>query len=138
MDPITTVHVARAKSALSLALGGDGQRERAKAFVDAARAILRSGDGDMLQALRNCGNSLVQKAAAHLVMDGDFDTASGEMAGAYLESIAEHSIIDSLKRYGRALPAQARSVVIASDAVGDMVAEGGVKPVNHLDLTQAA
>lgn len=137
-DPIFVAHVARAKSALDLALGGDDQRERAKAFVDAARAILRSGDTDMLQALRNCGNSLVQKAAAHLVMDGDFDTASGEMAGAYLESIAELSIIDSLKRYGRALPAQARSVVIASDAMGDAVAEGGVKPVKHLDLNQAA
>lgn len=138
MDPITTAHVARAKSALSLALGGEGQRERAKAFVDAARAILRSGSGNMLKALADSPNSLVSKAAAHLVLDDEWDTASGEMAAAFLETVAEHSIIDLLKRYGRALPAQARSVVIASDAVGDMVVEGGVKPVKHLDLNQAA
>lgn len=138
MDPINLVHVDRARKSLDVVASSAGQQERARAFVDAARTILRAGNSDPLQALRSSRNPLVAKAAAHLALDADFDAASGEMADAYLESISELSIIDMLKRYGSALPAATGRVVIASDAVGDVVAEGELKPVKRLSLSQSS
>src|SRR5690606_6824487 len=42
---------------------------------------------------------------------------------------------DSLRKYARVLPTSSRSVMIAADAVGDLVAEGHPKPVKKLSLS---
>lgn len=133
MDPIQSAHLTRARSALDRALTDATTAENAQAFEAAAWAILRSGAGDTLQSLRASPNPIVAKAAAH----GSFDfegEAVGDLVAGYLASIAPLSIIDQLKRYASVLPVQSRRVMVASDAVGDIVAEGDPKPVRRLNL----
>lgn len=135
MDPIQFSHMARARTALDRAITDASAVENAEAFKAAAWAILKSGAGDTLTALRNCDNPIVSKAAAHAVLDDEWDEGAAELARDYLASIAEQSVLDSLKRYGGVLPVQSRRVMIASDAVGDIVAEGDPKPVRRLNLS---
>ena len=135
MDPIQSAHLTRARSALDRALTDATTAENAQAFEAAAWAILRSGAGDTLQALRASTNPIVSKAAAHGTFDFDGDETVAELVASYLASIAPLSIIDQLKRYARVLPVNGRRVMIASDAVGDVVAEGDPKPVRRLNLS---
>lgn len=136
MDPLTAAHLHRAQTALRSAVDEDDQRAKAAAFVDAALAIAGGTSGrNRLDALTKCTNPLVTKAAAHLTLDDEWEGAADDLASAFLESIAERSIIEQLRRYGRAMPRATGRVILASDVVGDVVAEGDPKPTKHLTLT---
>lgn len=137
MDPLTAAHLHRAQTALRSAVDEDDQRAKAAAFVDAALAIAGGTSSlNRLDALTKCTNPLVAKAAAHLTLDDEWEGAADDLASAFLESISERSIIEQLRRYGRAMPrATAGRVIVASDVVGDVVAEGDPKPIKHLTLT---
>lgn len=133
-DPIHAARLSLARDSIDKMLGDTGAK--AQAFADAAWCMLHAkAPGSTLRALRSCPNPLVAKAAAHSTFDAEWSDAAAEMAAAYLGTLAELSILDSLKRYARVLPVNSRHVMIASDAVGDLVAEGHPKPVKRLNLS---
>lgn len=135
MDPIQFAHLSRAQSALGRAMTNTTAAENAEAFKAAAWAILKADAGGAAQALRNSNNPIVAKAAAHSTLNPEWQEGAAELARDYLASIAPFSIIDALKRYARVLPVQSHRVMIASDAVGDLAAEGAPKPVKRLSLS---
>lgn len=139
MDALERAAVSRAHAALTAITSGANQadqRAKALAFKELAWTMLRASPGRVADALQASSNPMVAKAAAHAFGDaewGDLDDAAG-MAASYLGSIAEISILDAVKRYAQVVPIQAKRVLIASDAVGDVVAEGDPKPVRRLSL----
>lgn len=133
-DPIHAARLSLARNSIDALIGNHA--EKAAAFTDLAWALLHAKQpGSSMKALRDCGNPLVQKAAAHALADEVWDNGGADLAASYLASIAEFSILDSLKKYARVLPTSSRSVMIAADAVGDVVAEGHPKPVKKLSLS---
>lgn len=136
VDPVQRVFLQRAQDALELANIERGRREQAAAFSDAAYAILRAGTlANADRALRGHANELVAKAAAHNLGDAVWSEGDGaELAAAYLASIAEGSILDQVSKYAAVLHPSSHRVLIASDAVGDVVTEGDPKPVRRVDL----
>jgi len=133
-DPIHAARLSLARSSIDALIGNHA--EKAAAFTDLAWALLHAKQpGSSMKALQNCGNPLVQKAAAHALADEVWDNGGADLAASYLASIAEFSILDALKRYARVLPVNSRHVMIAADAVGDLVAEGHPKPVKKLSLS---
>lgn len=133
-DPIHAARLTLARNSIDALIGNHA--EKAAAFTDLAWALLRAKQpGSSMKALRECGNPLVQRAAAHALADDVWDNGGADLAASYLASIAEFSILDSLKKYARVLPTSSRSVMIAADAVGDVVAEGHPKPVKKLSLS---
>src|SRR5690606_4748778 len=133
-DPIHIARLSLARNSIDALIGNHA--EKAAAFTDLAWALLRAKQpGSSMKALRECGNPLVQKAAAHALADDVWENGGADLAASYLASIAEFSILDALKRYARVLPTSSRSVMIAADAVGDVVAEGLPKPIKKLSLS---
>lgn len=133
-DPIHAARLSLARNSIDALIGNHA--EKAAAFTDLAWALLHAKQpGSSMKALRDCGNPLVQKAAAHALADEVWSNGGADLAASYLASIAERSIIDSLKKYARVLPVNSRHVMIAADAVGDLVAEGHPKPVKNLSLS---
>lgn len=133
-DPIHAARLALARNSIDALIGN--QAEKAAAFTDLAWALLRAKQpGSSMKALRECGNPIVEKAAAHALADDVWENGGADLAASYLASIAEFSILDSLRKYARVLPTNSRSVMIAADAVGDLVAEGHPKPVKKLSLS---
>jgi len=133
-DPIHAARLSLARDSIDALIGNHA--EKAAAFTDLAWALLHAKQpGSSMKALRDCGNPLVQKAAAHALADEVWDNGGADLAASYLASIAEFSILDALKRYARVLPVNSRHVMIAADAVGDLVAEGHPKPVKNLSLS---
>lgn len=133
-DPIHAARLSLARDSIDALIGNHA--EKAAAFTDLAWALLHAkAPGSSLKAMQNCGNPLVQRAAAHALADDVWENGGADLAASYLASIAEFSILDSLKKYARVLPVSSRSVMIAADAVGDVVAEGHPKPVKKLSLS---
>lgn len=92
--------------------------------------------GNAINVLRQHPDALVQKAAAHALGDDIWqNTDARGLADAYLASIAELSLLDQIAKYALRLPKSASPVLIASAAVGDVVAEGDPKPVKRQGLT---
>ncbi|MGH8063231.1 MAG: hypothetical protein ACREO7_14595 [Pseudoxanthomonas sp.] len=140
MDALEFAAVSRAHAALTAISGNRDadHRAQARAFQDLAWVMLRAEKGEVGAALRSSGNPLVTKAAAHSLGDaiwGDGDAAA--LAASYLASISEFSILDSVKRFASILPIQTARVMVAADAVGDVVAEGDPKPVRKLSLSMS-
>src|SRR5690606_30506322 len=130
VDRIEFANLSRARDALQAAFTNTATRANAKAFTDAAWAILRTKDVDGgWKALQGCDNPLVVKAAAHGLLDDVWADGAAALVRDYLATIAPFSIIDALKRYARVLPAGSMRAMVASDAAGDVVSEGDPKPV---------
>lgn len=144
MDALEYAALNRARTALDTmadSFVGRNQRQQAKAFVDLALMTIQHDNNDnLLTALKQHGNPLVRKAVAESTLIwsdlwGDGNVA--DMASAFLATIAEQSILDQIKKYARILPRNVPRIMIASDAVGDLVAEGDPKPVKNLTATTA-
>lgn len=142
MDDLQTAALLRARAAIDIAAGTlprDAQAARAKEFVDVALAMLPArSTAEAVEHLRaSSPSSIVRKAVAHSVFGDELwhNDDARALAQAYLASIAENSVLDQLTRYARMLPAGSRRVLLASDAVGDVVAEGDPKPVRSLTLS---
>ncbi|MGY0611712.1 hypothetical protein [Luteimonas sp. A501] len=138
MDPIQYAYIARAQSALGM-LANEAlpdHNRQAKAFTDLAWITVRAGHANVGDALRASNNPLVVKAAAHSLGGDDlWEGGAAALAANYLASIAEGSILDSIKRYARVIPERMHRIMVAWDAVGDVIAEGDPKPVRHLALS---
>lgn len=140
MDGLELAFLQRARTALDAAIDSQklsDQRAKARAFVEIAREMIAAQNtGDAVSRLKAHGDDLVQKAAAHALGDDIWDggDAAG-LAAAYLATISEQSILDQIRRYARVLGSGMRRVMIASDAVGDVVAEGDPKPVKRVNLS---
>lgn len=140
MDGLELAFLQRARTALDAAIDSQklsDQRAKARAFVEIAREMIAAQNtGDAVSRLKAHGDDLVQKAAAHALGDDIWDggDAAG-LAAAYLATISEQSILDQIRRYARVLGGGMRRVMIASDAVGDVVAEGDPKPVRRVNLS---
>lgn len=141
MDCLELAAVHRARSALDLAMSATPTRgDRAKAFTDAAFSLLSSTRGNALQTLAEHENLTLQKAATpgHSTLDEVWASPAGSaLAQNYLESVADGSLLDSLASSATIIPPGARAVMVASAAVGDVVAEGDPKPVRRLNLSIA-
>lgn len=139
-DPIATAHLMRAEKAIGDALAGYGRpatvHQKAAAFIAGAFEALRVSPHDLHRTLSAHANPLVQKASAHVLSEwGGGDAAP--LASAFIATVAELSLFDQIARYGRVIPAQVRRVMVASGAVGDIVAEGDPKVVRRLQLNLA-
>src|SRR5690606_13349466 len=111
-DPIHAARLSLARDSIDALIGN--HTEKAAAFTDLAWALLRAKQpGSAMKALRECANPLVQRAAAHALADEVWENGGADLAASYLASIAEFSILDSMKRYARVLPVASRSVMIA-------------------------
>jgi len=133
-DPIHAARLSLARDSIDALIGNHA--EKAAAFTDLAWALLRAKQpGSAMKALRECGNPIVEKAAAHALADDVWENGGADLAASYLASVAERSVLDSMKRYARVLPTTSRHVMVAADAVGDVVAEGHPKPVKRLSLS---
>lgn len=62
-------------------------------------------------------------------------TAGRALSQAFLESVAEGSLLEQLIRFGFSIPDQVSRVLAASGAVADVVAEGDPILVKHLDMS---
>ncbi|CAB3901171.1 hypothetical protein LMG26691_04498 [Achromobacter animicus] len=144
MDALEYAALNRARTALDTMADsavGRNQHQQAKAFVDLALMTIQYDNANnLLAALKRHGNPVVRKAVAESTQiwselwgDGNIS----HMASAYLATIAEQSILDQIKKYARVLPRNLPRIMIASDAVGDLVAEGDPKPVKNLTGTTA-
>lgn len=136
MDALETVQAMRAMDNLKSLIGdGPSPRMKARAFVEIARGFLANpNDRIALAALNAQGSDHVRKAVAEALDAGDLwrGPEAQSLASAYLESIAESSLFDQIKRYARTLPPNMRHGMIAAGAVGDVVTEGAPKPVIDL------
>lgn len=141
MDDLSLAYVARAQSALNLLAGNSTagpSKAKAAAFIEIAKTMIAHRQkSTALNVLRNSHTELVKKAVAEVIdANGVF---AGELAqllaASYIQSIAQFSLLDQLMRFGRTIPAALRHVLIASDSVGNSVAEGSPKPVINLGLS---
>lgn len=135
MDPLDLACVNRARTALNL-IADSRTGQQAKAFLDIAFSMLGSQNtAHAVEALKRHPDDLVQKAAAHAMADDLWTQDDGAaLAAAFLASIAEGSLLDQIAKYASVLSLSSRKVLVASGAVGDVVAEGDPKVVRRLDL----
>lgn len=142
MDALEQAAVIRARSALDMAIANANNATdaaRAKAFADFAHAVLTAEKPDnVLRSLQRHPNPLVQKAAAHSMLDAVWNGPdAAALVASYIASIAEGSLLDQILRYARAVPPRLRFGLVASGFVADVIAEGAPKIVRNLDLHQA-
>lgn len=131
--------IQRARSALDVAATGAAPDAKRKAFVQLAFALLsceeRNEHQDRIKALA-ATNSLIERAVSHDLASPEWGGAAGELAAAYVASISELSLLDAIARHARILPnAGGFRVLVASGAVGDVVAEGDPVAVKNLNLS---
>jgi len=139
MDTLEFSGIAKAHSHLSMVLAGEHEADRharAKSFIEAARCIAAGGMGRERDSMRDSTDYFVQKAGAantfESVWSGDDAKA---LAAAYIASIGEFSILDSVAKYARNLPASQRRVLLASGFTADVTAESTPKVVRSLALS---
>lgn len=143
MDEFSRACVHRARSALDLFMGdAPAPREtvlaaNVRSFLDIARTFAASDkSANAVSALRGHPDAAVQKAAAHSLADDFWQTGeAAALASSYVESIAERSLLDMLAEYASRVSISTRGVLIASDSVADVVAEGFPKPVRRIALS---
>lgn len=137
MDILETAILHRARSALDM-LSSEGHtvRTRAKAFHEIARSIAGARvTAHATEALRSSPNALVAKAVSHGLGDSMWQGGDARaLAVSYLATIEEFSLLDQIKKYCRLLPDGNRRILVASDAVGNVVREGDPKPLKNLEL----
>lgn len=145
MDALQLAAVSRAHCALTAALAvdpvidrGQVQAARAKAFVDLGYAFLRARDAD--EGLRNAQNhksEAVRKAAANTIVPGDVWNAADAqaLAAAFVASIAEQSLIDSIAKYARPIPTNVGDVLVASGWAAGGIDEAAPKVVRQQGLS---
>lgn len=131
--------IQRAQAALNIATQQAGAEAKRRAFIKMGFALLQASNGtDAVSRLRQlgAGDHLIEKAVSHNLGDPEWgDGGAGQLAAAFVASVAEHSLLDSIKKYARVLPSGAVGrVLIASGAVGDLVTEGDPVPVRNLSL----
>ena len=135
MEPIQKAAIARASAALRIAT--DNTTELARAFVEGAKAIALTDERwQVLDALRACGNPLVQRAAQAPNVLSDSAWGRGDaaaLAAAYIGSIAEQSLLDQIMVGARVIPDAARVLVAAGFAASN-TGEASLKAVKHLSL----
>ncbi|WP_439518495.1 hypothetical protein [Hydrogenophaga sp.] len=139
MDSLELAYVKRAEASIAmLASGIPNTEKKAGAFVTIARRLLSAGRNEIaLSALKaHATDDLVTKAIGNALDVDDLwrGPEAQALARAYLASIAEFSIFDQIKRYARTLPPNMRFAMLATGAVGNVVTEGGPKPVIDLSL----
>lgn len=138
-DSLDAARLHRAHGLIADALGTSEapppREAQTKAFVDLARTIALHGKAGVHKALASHSNDLVRKAAAHSRLDGIWSDGDGAaLAAAFVESVAELSLLDQIARFARVVPVTQRRVLLASGTSADMTAEGGVKVVKRLEL----
>jgi hypothetical protein len=128
MNNLNQAYIARAQSALSM-LNTDSSL--ASAFTEIAFEMTKSArPDDAVRALERSQNPKVQAYAKAAALTADGWAPEGrELAAAYLATIAELSLVESLAKFARVIPENVGRVLIASDAVGGSVDEGHPKPV---------
>lgn len=140
-DPITAANLLRAEKAIGDALAGYGRpataHQKAAAFIAGAFTMARAGDLETLaKQLENHADTLVQKASAGVVDTwGTGDAAA--LASAYIATIADASILDSLARYARPIPPSLDRAMIATGATANIVGEGELKATTTLAVSLA-
>lgn len=139
MDVIERAYAHRAAAALTMLTEAENPTEtKAAAFVEIARTMLaHNRQKDVaLNVLKASRNEWVSKAVAEVLdVDGIFaGPAAQTLAEAYVASIAQFSLLDQIMKYAKTIPANLRSVIIASDSVGNTVTEGSPKPTLNLSL----
>lgn len=144
MDDLGIARARRAHDLLTDALADtpapvpDDRHAKAQAFVDAGLALIQSAPGEGVSALQRHPNPLVQKAGAHGFGAAIWASNDGvALAESFVASVADHSLLDALARHARLIPSGSTRVLVAADAVGDVVAEGDPKPVRKLNLSMA-
>lgn len=131
--------IQRAQAALNIATQQAGAEAKRRAFVKMGLALLQASNGtDAAARLRllSADDKLIEKSISHDLADPVWgEGGAGQLAAAYVASVAEHSLLDSIKKFARVLPtASTGRVLIASGAVGDLVTEGDPVPVRNLSL----
>lgn len=131
--------IQRAQAALNIATQQAGAEAKRRAFVKMGLALLQASNGtDAAVCLRllSADDKLIEKSISHDLADPVWgEGGAGQLAAAYVASVAEHSLLDSIKKFARVLPtASTGRVLIASGAVGDLVTEGDPVPVRNLSL----
>jgi len=135
MDPMQFAALSRARTALDVAVAGESEGAKTKAFTDLAFAMLMHNKANIGNALRAHPSSLVQKAAAHALSDDVWNNAdAAALAAAYIGSIAEGSLLDQILRYGNPIPLKLQHALVASGFSADVIAEGDPKVVKHINL----
>lgn len=132
MDPIQTAHLHRAKAALEAAGASGNARRDLDAFFRLAKACAshRHSEAVAAELLRSSDDRLHRIAKSTALITGDWPAAEAEaLAAAYLASIADLSLLDSLAIYARTLPPRLNHSLVAADSVVSLVDEGAPKPV---------
>jgi len=137
MDALELAAIARAKSAIEVAwsgAGGDDIRTHAKAFAEVAFMIANARKGvDIGELMASSSNPIVQKAAAHVLGDAVWVAPeAAALAAAYVQSIADGSLIDTILPNAIGLSRNLAHVIFASGFTANTVAEGGVKVIRRV------
>lgn len=143
-DPLALAQIIRAETALIAArqsMGGEDTRGRAKGFIEVAKTIFGAKTAnEAVGFMQNSRSEIVAKAAsAHLTLDDYWRGPDAQaMAAAFIGSVDEPDLLTAIGRYAGVIPGLAQRVLVASGAVGDVVAEGFPKVVKRLDLSLGA
>ena len=138
MNPLDYAYLQRARSALDLAIGeqGDSTRARATAFKAFAFELLKAKTLEEARPrLAQHANPLVAKAAAATTLDAEWAGASiADLADSYLAEIGPGNLLNAIGKFASGVPRNLRTLV-ASGFTADMVAEGAPVAVRKIDLT---
>ncbi len=120
------------------------QAGRLSNFIEVARGMMRDPHFPIAAALmeeqapRRTGDfaPFVKAAQAGQSFDSAWATSAGrDMSQAFLNSIAEGSILEQLFRFGFRIPNQIQAVLSASGAVADVVTEGFPAIVKNISVS---
>jgi hypothetical protein len=140
---LATASIQRARAALDLAFDAHQGRTvaaQAKSFRELAWLTLKAGEpANVLDALERAASATLRAKSGAAVLGIASDADIRALAAAYVSTLAPVSILDALVAAGaRVLPRIGRGrLLIATDAVGDIVAEGDPKPAVQIDLALA-
>ncbi|RZL68766.1 MAG: hypothetical protein EOP77_00130 [Variovorax sp.] len=138
MNDLDVALLKRAEAAVGMLTANIPRTDHAaKAFVDAALSIARASNPEVaLGALQRSPSELLTKAAAHSSLDEVWQGSDMRgLALAYIQSVSEPDLLSAIARYARVIPRAANHVLIATGAVGNVIAEGFPKLIKRLDLT---
>lgn len=134
MDPMQFAALSRARTAIDVAVAGESQTTKVKAFLEVAVGMMLHG-GNFRVAMAASTSALVQKAVAESTGGAVWQTPDGTaLAASYIGSIAEGSLLDQIARYASVMPRNVQHVLTGTGYSADVTKEGDPKVIKNLTL----
>ena len=138
---LESAYVQRAQAALNMATQNAGAAAKRRAFLKMAFEIMQADPSDPVGARMKrlaALDPVIEKAVSHDLGNPEWEGGAAPLAASYLASVAEFSLLDTIKMHCRVLPTASQGrVLLAAGAVGNLTREGDPVPCQNLNLTSA-